>query len=226
MKRVVTPELLDEDLGTPEEIRGTLLDLREINQNFGGFESVAALLRIVAKRSAARSLNFLDVAGGSGDVADYAARHLSIEGIHIRAVVLDRAVSHMNGSGFEMNKVAGDATAIPFQGDSFDVVGCNLFCHHLEPGELIAFFNEALRVGKLAVIASDLRRNLFHWIAAHAGCVIYRSRLTRNDAPVSVRRAYTIEEMDQIASRTASAGHEIAPHFFQRFGLILWKVKP
>ena len=43
MKRVVTPELLDEDLGTPEEIRRTLLDLRGFNQNFGGFRSALCL---------------------------------------------------------------------------------------------------------------------------------------------------------------------------------------
>jgi hypothetical protein len=51
MKRVVTPELLDEDLGTPEEVQETLLDLRSLNRNFGGFRSVAGMLRIVATKT-------------------------------------------------------------------------------------------------------------------------------------------------------------------------------
>jgi ubiquinone/menaquinone biosynthesis C-methylase UbiE len=223
MKRVVTPELLDEDLGTPEEVQETLLDLRSLNRNFGGFRSVAGMLRIVATKTGKRSLKLLDVAGGNGDVADHVGRQLSSEEIQIGSTVLDRAVSHMNGHNGKLNRVAGDALALPFNDRSFDVVSCNLFCHHLEAEEMIVFFNQALRVARLAVIASDLRRNAFHLFAAYAGRLTYRSRLTRNDAPASVRRAYTIAEISEIAERTTAASSYVSPHFFQRFGLILWK---
>lgn len=225
MKRVVTPELLDEDLGSPEEIQSTLLDLRGFNHHFGGFSSMADMLRRVADLARSESLAFLDVAGGAGDVAESVTCDLLVDNIDIRATVLDRAVSHLNGR-LRLNQVAGDALTLPFASNSFDVVGCNLFCHHLEPEEMIEFFNEALRVARLAVIASDLRRNLFHWIGAYAGRITYRSRLTRNDAPASVRRAYTIEEMRKIAARTPAASHDVRPYFFQRFGLILWKAQP
>jgi 2-polyprenyl-3-methyl-5-hydroxy-6-metoxy-1,4-benzoquinol methylase len=222
MKRVPTRELLDDDLGTPEEIRDTLLDLRGFNRRFGGFESIATLFRTVAKSTQCRSLTFLDVAGGAGDVAESVACDLLTDCIDVHATVLDRAASHMNGQ-FSLNRVAGDALALPFADGSFHVVGCNLFLHHLQPEEMLTFFNEALRVARLAVIASDLRRNLFHWAAAYAGRIRYRSRLTRNDAPASVRQAYTIEEIDEIANQTPAAGHDISPCYFQRFGLILWK---
>jgi hypothetical protein len=223
MRRVVTPELLDEDLGTPDEIRDTLLDLRGLNRNFGGFYSVAGMLRTIATKTGKRSLKLLDVAGGNGDVADHVARQLSGERIQIRSTVLDRAVSHMNGRDLNLDRVAGDALALPFADGSFDVVSCNLFCHHLEAEEMITFFNQALRVARLAVIASDLRRNVLHLLAAYAGRLIYRSRLTRNDAPASVRRAYTIAEISDIAQRTTAVSYVVSPHFFQRFGLILWK---
>jgi ubiquinone/menaquinone biosynthesis C-methylase UbiE len=223
MERVVTPELLDEDLGTPEEIRSTLLDLRGFNQNFGGFRSVTSLLRNVAAKNRLRSLSFLDVAGGTGDVADHARSALRRVGVEVRATVLDRALSHMAG-GFGLERVAGDALHLPFASESFDVVGCNLFCHHLEPGDVVRFFNEALRVSRFAVIASDLRRNLFHWFVAYAGRITYRSRLTRNDAPASVRRAYTPSEISALASESSAASFEMTPYYFQRFGLILWKV--
>ena len=226
MKRVVTPELLDEDLGTPQEIQSTLLDLRGINQNFGGFTSVAAMLQAVARESSSPHLSFLDVAGGTGELADQVANALRKQDIHIRPTVLDRAVSHMSGNALPVARAAGDALALPFRSNSFDVVGCNLFCHHLEPEELIRFLNEALRVSRLAVVASDLRRSLFHWLAAYAGWLTYRSRLTRNDAPASVRRAYTIEEIRSLAKRTRAARSEVRPYYFQRLGLILWKAQP
>ena len=224
MERVVTPELLDEDLGTPEEIRSTLLDLRRFNQYFGGFRSVASLLRNVAAKNRLRSLSLLDVAGGTGDVADYARSALRRDSVELRATVLDRALSHMAAADFGLERVAGDALRLPFASESFDVVGCNLFCHHLEPGDVVRFFNEALRVSRFAVIASDLRRNLFHWLVAYAGRITYRSRLTRNDAPASVQRAYKPSEISALARESSAASFEVTPCYFQRFQLTLWKI--
>ena len=225
MKRVVTPELLDEDLGTPQEIQSTLLDLRGLNQNFGGFSSMSAMLRTVAQEFRRANLSFLDVAGGTGDLAEHVTKALYGQDISIRPAVLDRAISHMRGNGKRITRIAGDALSLPFGPSSFDVVGCNLFCHHLEPEDVISFFNEALRVSRLAVVVSDLRRNLFHWFAAYAGYPTYRSRLTRNDAPASVRRAYTIEEIQSLAARTCAARSEVKPYYFQRLGVILWKAQ-
>lgn len=221
MKRVVTPELLDEDLGSPEEIAATLLDLRSINQKLGGFSSMTKLLRKVAAKSGKRELTFLDVAGGTGDVAEQVSKSLARDGVEVSASVLDRAPAHMNGR--LQTRVAGDALALPFAEDSFDVVGCNLFLHHLEPNEMTRFFHEALRVARVAVVVSDLRRNRFHWAAASLGRLIYRSRLTRNDAPASVRRAYTIPELENICGRSHAQNCDIGPLYFQRVGMILWK---
>lgn len=221
MKRVVTAELLDDDLGTPQEIRNSLLDLRGFNQHFGGFSSVANMLRAVAAENRAKCLSFLDVAGGTGDVARRVTEELSGNGVELRPTILDRAISHMNR--LQVARVAGDALSLPFSDRSYDVVGCNLFLHHLEPDEMVAFFDDALRVCRVAVIASDLRRTLFHWAAAYVGQFTYRSRITRHDAPVSVRRAYTIPEIDSIARKTTAARVDLQTYYFQRFGLILWK---
>lgn len=222
MKRVVIPELLDEDLGTAEEIRDSLLDLRGINRNFGGFASVRRLIESVARRYRMSSLGLLDVAGGTGDVILNVSEELA-DKMQVKATVLDRALTHMNGAGDKFTRVAGDALSLPFASDSFDVVSCNLFLHHLEPEQIALFFNEALRVARLAVIASDLRRNWFHWAAAHIGKVKYRSRLTHHDAPVSIRRAYTMAEARAMARDSNASSFLVQLHYFQRFGLILWK---
>jgi ubiquinone/menaquinone biosynthesis C-methylase UbiE len=226
MKRVVIPELLDEDIGTPQEIQDSLLDLRGFNRRAGGFSSIGDMLRRIATEIDARRLSFLDVAGGTGDLARSVTEDLAEEGIEIRPAVLDRAISHMNGSDDKLPRVGGDALALPFIPTGFDVVGCNLFCHHLESEEMIQFFNEGLRVARVAVIVSDLRRNAFHLLAAYSGRIIYRSPITVHDAPVSVRRAYTMAEIAAIAKRTNAARFELRPYYFQRFGLTLWKARP
>lgn len=222
MKRVVIPELLDDDLGSADEIRDSLLDLRGINRNFGGFASVGRLIESVAQRYQTNSLALLDVAGGTGDVVSNLVQQLAGK-VQLRAAILDRALTHMNGTREKFSRVAGDALQLPFASASFDVVSCNLFLHHLEPEQIVAFFNQALRVARLAVVVSDIRRSRFHWIAAHIGKLIYRSRLTRHDAPVSIRRAYTIAEVHSLAQKSKASSFRIEPHYFQRFGLILWK---
>lgn len=222
MKRVVIPELLDDDLGTPDEVRDSLLDLRGINRKFGGFASIRHLIESVARRYHRSFLELLDVAGGTGDVVLNASQELANR-VQLRATILDRALTHMNGTREKFTRVAGDAISLPFASGSFDLVSCNLFLHHLEPEQIAVFFNEALRVARLAVIASDIRRNRFHWIAAHIGKLKYRSRLTRHDAPVSIRRAYTIAEARAMARNSKASSFLVQPHYFQRFGLILWK---
>ena len=99
----------------------------------------------------------------------------------------------------EGRAVAGDALALPFRGASFDLLSSTLFAHHLSPQELVQFVNEALRVCRVAVLINDLVRHPLHMSLVYAGMPLYRSRLTRHDAPASVRQAYTVEEMQSLA---------------------------
>ena len=55
--------------------------------------------------------------------------------------------------------------------------------------------NEGLRVCRVAVLINDLVRDGLHLSLVYAGLPLYRSRLTRHDAPASVRQAYTPAEM-------------------------------
>ena len=102
-------------------------------------------------------------------------------------------------------------------------MSCNLFAHHLSPQELVAFTNEALRVCRVAVLINDLVRHPLHMALVYAGLPLYRSRLTRHDAPASVRQAYTPVEMQALLGQTAAARVEIHRHYLFRMGVIAWK---
>ncbi len=220
MRRVVIPELLDTDAGTPAEIRGSLRDLRFFNARFGGVRTTSYLVGEVARQAGARSLSLLEVAAGSGYVAGRTRSRLRRRGIELNPVLLDRSPAHLNGSG---SAVAADALALPFADASFDLVGSNLFVHHLEPEEMIRFVREALRVCRRAVLINDLIRHPLHLFLVYAGMPLYRSRITRHDAPASVRRAYTVEEMQDMLARAGAARLEFSRHYLFRMGVILWK---
>ncbi len=131
MKRTVTEELLDEDLGTADEIAASLSDLRRINRWFGGMRTTTGLLRRVARQSGCRQLSVLEVGAGRGDVPLAAQRALSREGVGVQITLLDRNWSHLPRNG--ATAIAGDALRLPLRDASFDVVSCSLLSHHFEP---------------------------------------------------------------------------------------------
>ncbi len=228
MLRFPSTELLDSDAGTPEEIAASLRDLRRINRWFGGISTMAWLLRRVAQATGARKLAFLDVAGGSGDIAQELQVNLQYFGVRLGSVVLDRSWSHLQhqpGTG-PVRRVVGDAASLPFADNSFDVVGSSLFAHHLAPEAVVGFVNEGLRVASRAVLINDLRRSRLHLALVYAGMPLYRSRLTRNDGPASVRQAYTMGELAGLLRRTSAARFEIHSHYLCRMGAIVWKRPP
>jgi ubiquinone/menaquinone biosynthesis C-methylase UbiE len=224
MKRVVTPELLDTDAGTSDEVAASLSDLRRVNQWFGGIATTQAMIEHVAGKSKPTSLSLLEVAAGSGDVPRAVRSHFQNRGLQIEITLFDRVPSHLaNGNNGNRRSVIGDALALPFSNSSFDLISCGLFAHHLSPPQLAQFVAESLRVCRTAVLINDLVRHPIHLALIYAGMPLYRSRLTRHDAPASVRQAYTPEEMRELLSQTSAARVEILRHYLFRMGVIVWK---
>lgn len=221
MQRRVVPELLDDDLGTPAAIAASLRDLQRINNWFGGTRTTTLLLRRIAHERHLRSLTLLEVGAGSGHVPDAARRKLAEQGIDVRLTLLDRVSSHLPNNG--LPAVVGDALQLPFRDGAFDVVSFNLVMHHFEPETLLQVADGALRVARVAVLINDLIRSPLHLALTYAGFPLFRSHLTRHDAPASVRRAYTLEEMRGILSRTAAQRAEFSTHYLYRMGVVLWK---
>jgi ubiquinone/menaquinone biosynthesis C-methylase UbiE len=220
MKRSVIPEFLDDDLGTAEEIAGSLRDLRRINIWFGGRATATVLVRRVAA-AGHRELSLLEVGSGSGDLPLWVSGALATEGIRIRVTLLDREASHLPRNGTPA--VAADALQLPFSDSSFDIVSSTLLAHHFEPGDLRRAADECLRVCRVATLVNDLVRSRMHLALVYAGLPLFRSRLTWHDAPASVRRAYTLEEMRSMLSKTSARRVEISRHYLYRMGILLWK---
>ena len=221
MRRNAIPELLDDDLGTPDEIAASLRDLQRINEWFGGTRTTTRLLRRIARTSDCHSLSVLELGSGNGHVPVTAQRQLATEGVALRLTLLDRVASHLPKNGTPA--VVAEALQLPFRNDSFDIAACNLVAHHFDPEALGRFASEALRVARIAVLINDVIRSRLHLALTYAGLPLFRSRLTWHDAPASVRRAYTLGEMQKILSRTGAHRVESSTHYLYRMGFVLWK---
>ena len=219
MKRRPSIELLDSDAGTQSEVAGSLRDLQMFNQWFGGVSTTEKLVRLALGDTPGRSASLLEVAAGAGFVPTKVRERLSSQ-LDLKITLLDRARTHLNSN---KRAVAGDACALPFADNSFDLVSCNLFVHHLAPDEFQQFAREALRVCRIAFLINDLIRDPMHLALTYAGFPLYRSRITRNDAPASVRQAYTPAELQKLLQPLASGPVQISRHYLYRIGIIAWK---
>jgi ubiquinone/menaquinone biosynthesis C-methylase UbiE len=119
-----------------------------------------------------------------------------------------------------------DALALPFDDNAFDLIGCNLFVHHLQPEQVGEFVREALRVCRRAVLINDLIRHPLHLALAYAGYPIMRSRVAWLDGLTSVRRSYVPDEVRSLlasVSPQTAAQVEISRNYLFRMGVIVWK---
>jgi hypothetical protein len=97
------------------------------------------------------------------------------------------------------------------------------FFHHFSEDENLAILREALRVARKGVIVNDTRRHYVPLLFVQIiGILRLVGRITRFDAPASVRRGYTTNEVAALVARLG-ARFEIADIWPYRFGLIVWK---
>ena len=219
MLRHVVPERLDIDAGTPREVLASLDDLQLINTLFGGVTSTAKMIRKVSQ--GAKQLSLLEVASGNGFVPHAANDWLASDNIALDISLLDRAPTHLPTNG--VPTYVGDALKMPFADNSFDIVSCGLFLHHLDADQVRTFARETLRVARRAVLISDLIRSRLHLTLAHISLPLYRSPITWHDSLASIRAAYTPDEVRPLFANCGARKIEIDRHYLYRMGIILWK---
>jgi SAM-dependent methyltransferase len=226
MERFVSEEILDSDQCPVPEAEASLRDLCRINRWFGGVSTTRRLVEKVSASIGQKRLSVLEVGAGFGEVPRMAAMKLVRKGISLAITDLDLKASHLQPG---RRAVVADALAIPFRNDSFDLVSCSLFAHHLDPAQLARFVDEGLRVSRSALLINDLVRHPLHLALVYAGFPLMRSYVSRFDGVASVRRAYTPQEMRNILAdraRGAAEKIDISTHYLFRMGVIVWKKRP
>jgi len=211
-RRVESHELLDEHDAPRADMERSLRDLRRINKYLGGIAIYRRLLRRFEPRSV------LDLGTGTSDDLE------AIPEVPLR-VGLDFKIEHLLylRDGSRVHRVVGDAQRLPFRDGAVDVVTSAHFFHHFSPDANVEILCEALRVAKDGVAVNDTRRHyaplLFVLILS---ALRLFGRITRYDAPASVRQAYTLDEARSIAERV-KAKYELVRMWPFRLGILLWK---
>jgi SAM-dependent methyltransferase len=223
-------ELLDGPLDDPAALEANLRDLARINRLTGGIRlSERAIGALDGLGGLGDVATILDVGTGAADIplallarARVTGRPLSITATDSRPEILAAARRARPAidrtAGLEM--AIADGRALPYPDAAFDVAHASLVLHHLAPDEAVAFLRELRRVARHGIVVNDLVRGRLFWIGGwlliHGMAM---SRYTRNDGPLSVRRAYTRSELfellataglEPVATFGGFAGHRVA----------------
>ena len=190
--RRIEHELLDES--TPEAARPSLEDLVRLNQQFGGHALIKRLLAPLMPPDAPFTL--LDVGAASGDSAKY------IRSLYPHATVVSLDRNRVNASLAPQPKVLADAFRLPFRARSFDFVFSSLFLHHFTDEQDVNLLREFSALARKAVLVSDLERHLIpYWFLRATAPVFHWNWITQHDGRISVRAAFTPQELESLAMR-------------------------
>ena len=211
------------------ELARSLTDLEMVNRWLGGARVAIEALGPLLRPAGGGEIRVLDVATGSADIPLALARWARREGLGVRVLATD---AHPRTVAVARERAAGDpgvaveqadALALPYADGAFDFATCHTALHHFDPPEAVRLLAELRRVATRGVVVTDLLRS---WtglagVRLLAATVWRRHPITRHDGPASIRAAYTLRELRDLARR-AGLGEARARSwfFFNRVALV------
>ena len=232
--RRLDAELMDRLDNAPSDLAGALDDIRTVNRFLRGSKILAdAVEPYLRDQRPGETLSVLDVGTGGADLplelvarARKAGRAIRIQAVDRDPAVLDYARQRV-GRTPEVELCRADAWELPFPPASFDLVTASMFLHHFNHGEAARLLARFRRIARRAVLINDLRRHLVPWafigLAARA---TRRHAMFVHDAPLSVLRGFTVDELRAIARDAGAPGASVRRAFPFRLVLTLPAAEP
>lgn len=225
-------ELLDEAGHDPAELAANFRDIRRVNQLLGGTSVILQHLpRLLAAIPDSRPATILDLATGCADIPLAVARWANRRNLPLTIIASDSApevlaLAHEAVAGHPGISLARyDARAVPLPDNHVEIVLCSLSLHHFAPDDAVQVLREMNRLARTGFILNDLHRGRLGYAAAWlAARLTTRNRLTRHDAPLSVRRAYTVAELAGLLRRAGIDHAAISRHRWFRLAAV--KISP
>lgn len=211
-------ELLDRPDRDPEELAHSLRDVEAVNRWLGGYRCLRRHLDSLRKET---EIRILDVGAGDGatllHLRKWAPDGWRFVGLELNPRIA-RLALHRTSRSTRIRIVRGNGRRLPFEDDSFDAVICTLTLHHFPDREAVTVVREMARVARRRIVVNDLRRSRTHHLGARllSATVWRRSPITRHDAPLSVKRSFTVDDLRSIGEAAGLARFQVRRRFLFR----------
>src|SRR5712671_3713086 len=220
MKRQFDPaelELMDRPQAVSAELERDLENIRELNRWFGSYALISIFLSRWIKPGA--RMRIVDLATGSGDIprliAEYGRKvgaELQIDALDMQSATLEIArklsarypeIAFVEGSLLEWNAT-----------EPYDLVLCTMALHHFSDDDAVRVLQRCRDLSRKFVLVSDLCRGWFGTIGVRLlTAIMFSEPMTKHDARLSIVRAFSFSEMNQLARRAGwtNFGHQSFP---------------
>lgn len=221
------PERMDREPLTDADAREILEALERINRMLGGWRATLIHLRRFSRQwKPGQRVRFVDWGTGGADLPRAIVRWARRRGFRFEVVGVDnnspvlRYARHACRDYPEIRLVHADIDhGLP---DRFtcDYALSSLCLHHLDEPQIVGMLRRSDRMAERGMIMNDLRRS------ARARAWIWAlTRLARvhpmvqHDAPLSVERSFTSEDLNRLALQAGLRYLRVFPHFAYRLVL-------
>ena len=203
-KRSYQKEMLDRDDIPFPEIERNMHELNFINKHLGGhsitLEGFRKVLSFVP--SSKKEITVCEIGCGGGDNLRVIDDWRKKNNLNCRLIGIDinpDCIEFAKKTSGEMPAqwIAADYKKVMFDEEP-DIVFNSLFCHHFSEEELENVFRWMKENSSTGFFINDLQRNPMAYYSIKILTRLFsKSRLVKNDAPLSVLRGFSRYELDQ-----------------------------
>jgi hypothetical protein len=202
-KRDTTPELMDTEIVSYEELRGVLRELTKANELSLAYRPTLSFFKRLAREGRLaedRRIVVIDAASGYGDMSRKVDAWASKNGVNLEITGVDmnpwaaRAASEATAPGRPLRWVTGNLFDFRPEGGA-DIIMSSLFTHHLPEPQLVRFIRWMEENARIGWFINDLERHpLPYYFLKFAFWATRRHRFMRHDGPVSIASAFKKED--------------------------------
>ncbi|HEX8237325.1 MAG TPA: methyltransferase domain-containing protein [Abditibacteriaceae bacterium] len=224
-------ELLDLQRGTLSQVRRSLHDIRRINTYLGGASVVCNATMDMLQKHKMSSATVLDIGTGSADIPVRLVQLAQSRNIELRVLALDNNARHLQVAREDLDQqqllsanvhlLQADAFCLPLADNAVDIVVSSLFLHHFRAPQIVQLLREFHRVSRIGWAMNDLVRHYVPLVFFRLTKPIFaRSYITRHDGEASLRRGYTLHEMQRIGGDAPELRACVREHFPYRMSIV------
>jgi hypothetical protein len=207
-----------------ERIDEALIELKIINKYLGGNStSKKGVKKVLNNFSLTGSVKIIDAGSGASNILiaiNNLRSRLEIFGIDLNLTTC-RFV-RKNSPGIKI--ICGNVLKLPLRKNSFDIAHASLFIHHFPEDQIKQILTSLIDSVKYAVIINDLRRSFFAFTGIKILTRLFStSELVKNDAPLSVKRAFVKRDLVKILEGLNNIHFSIKRTWTFRWLIIIYK---
>ncbi|MEX2512531.1 MAG: methyltransferase domain-containing protein [Cyclobacteriaceae bacterium] len=230
-QRSLQKEWMDDLQCGGKELDQTLRELKTINRWLGGNSVTTNGLNRLLKQQNQWPVTVADLGCGGGDMIAHMMQwatekqySINFIGIDANPNIIALAREKFNAHKNQVKFTVGDVFEENLFPEPVDISTCTLFTHHFSDQELVLIINNLNNNAKLGLVINDLHRHplAYHSIKLLTGW-FSRSSMVKNDAPLSVLRAFNKKDWQIILKRCGINKFEISWHWAFRWQVICWK---